>query len=129
GPPANVSAVRTEGGILVRWARPDDDGGIALVQYVLDRRTPEGGHITMTFAPNATAFLDEAAGPERAYTYEVRAENALGAGPPLDASVEGEPAGGGLGVPGPGVWALSVAAVVAAVTSSCGARRRARPPS
>ena len=91
GAPTNVQAVPTDGAAMVTWSAPADDGGSPVTGYTIES-SPSGG-LAGTLGKTASRVPDLTNGA--AYTFVVRAINALGAGDPSAASNTVHPFAGG----------------------------------
>jgi len=80
GAPPSVTAETSEGGVVLSWPAPADDGGSPVTEYRVYRGT-DPSNMQRVGTVTATSFEDESVTPGTEYVYVVRAANANGDGP------------------------------------------------
>ena len=77
---SGVTAVGTNGAIIVSWSAPANNGGLALAGYRLYRSTVSGSETLLATVGTTTSYNDSGLTNGRTYFYRVSALNALGEG-------------------------------------------------
>jgi len=80
--PQNLAASPANGkGVQLSWSPPASNGGSPITGYNVYRGTTAGGETLLSSVGNVTSFKDTSTARGQHYFYEVKAVNAVGAGP------------------------------------------------
>jgi len=83
GAPANLTAVAGDATARLTWASPTDDGGSAVLRYIILRGATAQDLVEVaTVSGSLTEYLDLGLRNTQTYHYAVQAENDVGAGAP-----------------------------------------------
>ncbi len=82
GPPQGLGASGGDGVVTLGWSAPASDGGSAITNYKVYRRTPPAGFSLLATVGNVLTYTDATVTNGVTYNYVVRAVSAVGEGGP-----------------------------------------------
>jgi len=79
--PQRLKAMAKQGGVLLTWSTPKDQGTAAITGYKIYRSTVPGLETYVASTGNTTHFIDDGLKAGTTYYYKVTAVNAVGESP------------------------------------------------